>query len=61
MHFLPENEDKQLVKGLKGMSYKERLKTLGSSSVEERRLRSDLTALNNFLRRESGEVQISSP
>lgn len=61
MHFLPENEDKQVVKGLKGMSYEERLKTLGSSSVKERRLRGDLTAFNNFLRRGSEEVQISSP
>ncbi|KAK4831911.1 LOW QUALITY PROTEIN: hypothetical protein QYF61_020058 [Mycteria americana] len=45
----------KLVKGLEGMSYEERLRTLGLSSSEKRSLRSNLMALYSFLRRGSGE------
>ena len=37
------------------MSYKERLRTLGLSSLEKRKLRSNLIFLSHCLRRASGE------
>ena len=45
----------KLLKGLEGVSYKKQLRTLGQSSLENRRLRVDLIALYSFLRRRSGK------
>lgn len=38
------------------MSYEERLGTLGSTSLEKKRLRGNLTALCSYVRRGSKEV-----
>lgn len=46
---------KLVLKRLEGMSYEERRRTLGLSSLDERRLRSTLIALYNFLSRGNGE------
>ena len=43
------------MKVLEGMFCEEQLRTLGLSSLEKRRLRSNLIALSSFLRRGSGE------
>jgi len=45
----------KLVKGLEGTSCEEKLRILGLSSLEKRRLRSNLMSLYSFLRR--GEVE----
>ena len=45
----------KMVERLEGMSCEDQLRTLGLSSLQKRRLRSDLIALCSFLRRASGE------
>jgi len=49
------------VKGLERMTYEEWLRTLILSSLEKRRLRGNLTALHNCLRRGSGEGAADLP
>lgn len=50
----------KLIKALEGMSYEEWLRTFGLSSLEKRRLRGNLIAFYNFLRRGGREVLIVS-
>lgn len=51
-----------MLKGLDGLSSKENLSTLGFSSLEERMLRGNLSALCSFLEREGErEMLCSSP
>lgn len=54
---------RNLLTGLKVMSYKEQLRTLGLSSLEKGRLRHDLMVLYNFLRRRHREgcAELFSP
>jgi len=51
---------KEIVKGLEHKCYGEKLRELGSFSLEKRMLREDVMALCNYWKRGYGEVESSS-